>query len=231
MNRSLPKLFMAVLCLSLGMSPVLLTSCRKRPAANRPSIPRPENVQYPPVFYGHVQDQDGRPIDGAEIALRVEELVPDPTARGHLAPSSRSVATFSAYTGVAGSFIITMTEGRNHLMIEAIRKPNYEWVTDLAWTLGPPHNKGDNRDFTLAGRYIKCDVYEPDNERPAIFPLHLKGSNKPVGSPSRGGFDVDCNGRQTVNEPTAPAVPSTGARAPRTSKEREETIGAYLRRS
>ena len=179
------------------------------------------------IFYGHVQDQDGQPIGGAEVVVRTTELVPNDWTPGSVVPDNVNAKTISVYTGRQGDFALTMPQNHNVLIIEALKRPGYEWVKDWAWQL-PSDERNNNGYYVFPGRHWQCPVYRPDPNNPAIFPLHLQGSAKPVGKTSRGGSDLGKNGVVTVNQAVAPKIPSTGPGAPRTPKEIEDAITAFL---
>jgi len=203
------------------MCGLVCLGCRKRPGAGK--LPAAGGAPpAPTLFFGRVTDQDGVGLDAVEVVVRTAELTPNPIMPGGNVPSNGK--TFSVYTNDRGSFLVMLPVCHNDLVIEDVRKAGYDWVRDWAWQL--PERKGENTvAFQFAGRYVRCPVYVPDASNPAVLPLHRRGSERAVANPSRGGADVDCNGRRTVNGPVVPAIPSAGPGAPRT----DEEIGAAIR--
>jgi len=182
----------------------------------------------PRLFYGKVIDQDGNPVRDAEIVVQLSEMTDNAITAGSHVPDRLPKNHFSVYSGVTGSFLITVPPPNYVIEIEAVKKDGYDWVIDLAWTLGvPPHNDGDNRLFMSPGAFSSAPVYQPDSNRPAIFPLHRKGDPAPATQPSRGGSDRTREGKTVVNEPTELRVPSAGPNAPGTNDDISKRIGEY----
>jgi hypothetical protein len=174
------------------------------------------------LFFGHVADQDGRPVEGVEVVVRSAELIPNPVmvGAGNVPSDAR---TFSVYTNDRGDFLVNLPAGHNDLEIQEVRKAEYDWVKDWAWQI-PAHRKENTLAFQFPGRFVKCPVYVPDAKNPAVLPLHRRGSEKPVWRPSRGGADVNCAGNRVVNGPVTPTIPSAGPGAPRSEAEIEAAI-------
>jgi hypothetical protein len=153
----------------------------------------------------------------------------NPIIAGSVVPDRLPKNHFSVYSGVTGSFLITVPQPNHVIAIEAVKKEGFDWVIDWAWTLGvPPHNDGENRQFILPGKLWSVPVYQPDPNRPAIFPLHRKGNPAPATQPSRGGSDRTRDGKTVANEPTELRVPSAGPNAPSTNDEISKRIGEYV---
>jgi hypothetical protein len=186
--------------------------------------PRPAAAP-PVIFYAVVLDEDGRPVDGAQIAARAARLV---SMDASVVAANSTARALSAQTDAQGKFTLTLPVNYDNVLIESVGKPGYEWVIDWAWTLGRPYNHDDNRNFNFAGPLLRCNVYRPEIDHPAVFPLHSTASTKPVGKPSRGGSEIGCDRRIVPNKSETPKVPSTGPGAPHTPKEIENAIGTYL---
>jgi len=184
---------------------------------SRQAHPDPPQV----VFYGLVVDQDDHPVEGVEVVVRTSKYVSNPVMGGST-PGWSTGSTFRISSQADGRFKVAIPANDELLDIKSIRKSGYDWVYDLAWTLGPPHNENDNRQFQLAG-------YRTDASLPAVFPLHLSSSPKPAGKASRGGFQVGVGGRLVPSTLVPLNVPSAGPNAPQNSKEESDAIGIYLR--
>jgi hypothetical protein len=187
-------------------------------------------VSPPWTFYGMVEDQDGRPVDGARVVAQASELVNNPTMVGGLVEREETRQTVIAHSGPDGRFVIQVPERLYQLNIHAVEVAGHDWVIDLAWTLGPPHNAHDNRQFRVRGPYVKCPYYQPDPARPAIFPVHKSGAEKPAGTASRGGVDVQCQYPHIQNVRTGLSVPSSGPGAPKDNADLAAKLQAYVNR-
>ena len=179
------------------------------------------------TFYGQVLDQDGAPVANAKVAVRTSELVSNDWTPGGVMSDRANAKAQSVQTGAQGEFAVTLPHNHNILEVEEVTKQGYQWVKDWAWQL-PSDARNNNAYYLFPGRYSQCPEYRPDHNRPAVFPLHLNGSTKPVGSPSRGGSDLVKDGAVIVNQPVAPKIPTTGPGAPQTPRQIEDAIGAYL---
>lgn len=172
-------------------------------------------------------DQDGQGVAKAEIVVRLTGFAPNPIMNG-LVEDAANQARFSVFSNAVGDFLIQVPQRFEQLTVEAINVPDHEWAIDWAWTLGPPHNRNDNRVFKFAGKHFRCDVYLPQQDRPALFPVQRKGSTAPTTRPSRGGVDLRCDGSTVRNEPHALNVPSTGPSAPNGNDAVDAAIHDYL---
>lgn len=166
------------------------------------------------VFYGKVIDQEGTPVPDAEIVVQIAALVHNPVMVGGLIEDPFNRSRFRVRSNSAGEFLVPIPHRFEQLSIEAVTVPDHDWVIDWAWTLGPPHNKDDNRLFTFSSERFRHDVYLPQRDRPAVFPVHRKGSESPATRPSRGGAQVHWNGSVVENHPHSLRVPSAGLGAP-----------------
>lgn len=181
--------------------------------------PRPPDVRW---FYGQVVDQDGKPIQQAEIKVVVSELGENTIMVGSNAPIIATQRTFSVWTNQWGTFAVQVPSSYQQLTIEDVVKPGYEWVFDWAWGSLPydePEWRRTNRIFHFAGNRNVGTPYNPDLQRPAVFPMHEVGSNAPATRPSRGGSDGRFN-----HEPVEPIIPSAGPDAPKSDEEVNERI-------
>jgi hypothetical protein len=184
----------------------------------------------PRLFYGRVVDQDGAVVPDAEIVVSRARLVRS-VDTGTTREDLQTKQTFSVYSGVTGSFAVMLPTPLHVVTIEKVKKDDYDWVFDWAWTLGvSPHVDGNNRHFILSGELATCRFYQPDRDRPAVYPLHRVGVARPASRPSRGGSEHHCDGTIVVNEPVALKVPSAGAGAPRGEAEMDKAISLYLER-
>lgn len=190
----------------------------------------PERAARPPKppqfhwFYGRVVDQTGNPIPNAEIDVLAAEFGDNAVIHGSIAPILETQKTFTVASNQNGYFTVTLPGSYQRLTIQNIRKPGYEWVIDWYWTT-PETGDADNRYYHLRGPRNVGAIYEPDRNRPAIFPMHEIGNPVPATRPSRGGKD----GRR-VNGPTDLVVPSAGPGAPRTNAQINEAIRAASER-
>jgi hypothetical protein len=181
------------------------------------------------LFYGRVEDQNGNPVVGAEIAASSGELV---MLRGGSAGVVRRFETQQKYltqSDAQGAFLIRVATGHNDLSIDGVSKPAFEWLFDLAWTLNTPDKTSDNRYYHLRGGLVECPYYEPDPSRPAIFPMHATGAGGSPGRPSRGGRDMGCDRKSTTNDRVDVAIPTTGPGAPRTPEEVDQRLQAWAK--
>lgn len=200
-------------------------SCRKRSAVNPLLLGfDPRRVPAPVFLYGHVQDQDGNPVADVEIDVRTVELSPENVTLDGVVAGKGAQTIWTTYTGKNGDFVVGLSNGQNWVEVRAVRKPGYDWVIDHAWTLSHTASAGDNRTFTFLGRFAPFPIYSPDPNAPAIYPLHLKGSEKLPGDPSRGGSDINADGVRTRNAPRPARVPSAGPGAPQTPKEIADSL-------
>ncbi|WP_428939448.1 hypothetical protein [Fontivita pretiosa] len=212
----------------LALSSVCLVFVRgqSRPVAEDPRSPEAAMKRYPKLLYGRVEDQDGQPIDGAEIFVQTAELVGNQVTPGMISPRQETMKRFSVFSDRLGRFGIQYPHTHNEVTIERIEKEGYEWVFDWAW-----HAQADQKDNNLVyrspGRFWQCPYYEPDPQRPAIFPMYRNGAPNAPKTTSRGGFEVDCEGKKTANEPVPIHIPSAGPDAPRTQAEIEARIRDY----
>jgi hypothetical protein len=199
-----------------------LAACDRRPTA----APAPSQ---PHLFHGKVIDQSGNPVQGAEIVVQVSEMQPNPIIAGGLIPNRLPKNHFSVYSGVTGNFLVTLPPPNHVVEIQAVKKEGYDWVFDWAWSLGTPsHGDGDNRLFILPGRFTPLASYQPDPNRPAVFPLHRKGDPSPATHPSRGGSDRNPEGVIVPNSPTPLRIPSAGPGAPTTNDAINARIAEYV---
>jgi len=174
-------------------------------------------------FYGSVIDDAGSPVPDARVDILISRVPPgspppDPSSARNVSPED--VRRFlNLRTDREGRFAVD--DKGYTLTVGAIGKPGYDLVFDWSW--GLPSTMTDrcqNRTFVYGGSF---PVYIPDEQRPAIFPLHREGSSV-VGMPSRGGSDQFADGRGVRNEPAAPRIPSTGPGAPKNDLERAERL-------
>lgn len=195
-------------------------------ACERSASP-PSAVTPPILFYGKVIDQAGQPIAGAEVDYQLSKLEHNPIIAGGLVADRLPQNRATVQSGVDGGFVIQVLHPNHILTIEAVMKGGYHWVIDWAWSLSvPPHNDGDNREFSLPSKMSRLPMYQPDAARPAIFPLHRDGDPSPATQPSRGGSDRMPDGTIAPNHPTKLRVPSTGPGAPQTN----DAINSHIRR-
>jgi hypothetical protein len=186
--------------------------------------------QAPPrLFYGRVIDQSGNPVPDAEIVVQLSQMQMNPIVPGGVVPDHLPQNQFSVRSDAAGSFVVTIPPPNHVVEIQSVKKDGYDWVIDWAWSLSvPPHNLGDNRQFILSGKLWKVPAYQPDQNRPAIFPLHRKDDPSPATQPSRGGSDLTREGKTVLNQPHPLKIPSAGPGAPTTPAEIEARIGEYI---
>lgn len=178
-------------------------------------------------FYGLVIDQDGNPVPNTMIEATLSWWGDNPTGVG-LAEATGDLVHVTTSSVADGTFQIEVPVRFEQLTIDAVKRAGYDWVIDWAWTLTGPFAREDNRMFRFAGRNFRCDTYSPDRERPAVFPLHAKGSSQPATRPSRGGSDYRCDGKTIVNAPAALAVPSAGPGAPQGNAAINAAIREYI---
>jgi hypothetical protein len=197
---------------------------RTRGAGMPPTTMAPARI----LFHGRVEDQDGKPLKGAELVVLTSRWIPNPQTPGGRALDKASEKQFSVFSGDSGTVLIIMPPGADYLRIDAVKKDGYDWVFDWVWTLPWPHNKNSNRSFSFDGNLARCPTYNPDLNRPAIFPMHAIGNRQPVRQTSRGGSDNDSDGQVRRNEPMVVNVPSAGPDAPRTSEEESRALEQYL---
>lgn len=185
----------------------------------------PKNAARPPqppdyhFFYGRVVDQDGNPVAQAEVNALASELGDNAVIHGATAPVVETQKQLNAWTNQDGHFMLMFPGTYQELTIQEVIKPSHEWVFDWEWSTpwGDAHN---NRFYRLAEPRNIGMPYQPDPDRPAIFPMHKIDHPGPASRPSRGGKD----GRR-INQPMELVVPSAGPDAPRTDVE----IGQRIR--
>jgi len=179
-------------------------------------------------FHGRVVDQDGNPLQGAELAVQMSPFAANPIYPGVL-PARRPENMFSAYSGVTGAFFLTLTAPKQIVEILDVKLAGYTWLIDRAWQVPPqlPH-PDDTRWFVLAGPYTEYPIYTPDTNNPAVFVLVENGYDKAItATPSRGGSDRTRDGKVVVNSPHHVVIPSTGPSAPAPSQV-DQAIRDYL---
>ena len=176
------------------------------------------------AFFGSVTDEDGAPVEGARVQVLVWKVplgTPPPDTKPGAPQPPRLGEYLDTKTGVTGKFVLTDLDGFV-LQVVDVRKQGYDLVFDWGWTLDKNH---ENRMFVYGGGFPH---YIPDEQRPAIFPLHREGSNS-IGMPSRGGSDELPDGSIRRNEARRPIIPSTGPGAPSSDEERYERLDALKR--
>jgi hypothetical protein len=181
-------------------------------------------------FHGLVEDQDGRPLHDAAVAVHSSEVVANGAAPGGVMPDSGTAKTFALRTDAHGRFALAVPRHHNRLLIEHVRKAGYEWVTDWAWQMDLPPKPLQNVEYLFPGRHWSRPVYRPDPDRPAIFPMHEVGNPSPPRPLSRGGADLQRDGRAVPNALVVPRIPSAGPGTPRTPAEVEQRIRDYADR-
>lgn len=183
------------------------------------------NAQLPAMptinFYGKVIDEAGLPVADALVHLSIWKMPPGWSSRK--GPPLRDVVHETTIrTENDGTFALANEKGYM-LQILDIRKLGYNWLIDWDWTWptsNPTRGHPDNRYFIYGGGF---PIYIPDQDHPAIFPLYHEGAQG-IAIPSRGGSDRLEDGQVIHNEPTKPAVPSTGPGSPATAVERIERV-------
>lgn len=190
---------------------------RSAPATTRTGIPKIH-------FYGVVIDEAGVPVADARVSILIMRAPPGtPAPTSDKGPPPRLGEHITIRTESEGKFSLE-DEGYTLQVIGGIRRaPEFVDVFDSSWDWPAPFTsrpRFTNRYFIYGGGF---PIYVPDKDRPAIFPLHRKGSTV-VGMPSRGGSDQLTDGRIIRNEPTKPLIPSTGPGAPNTDAERQERL-------
>lgn len=221
--RSAPRSFFLVAILIAGSAAgyYLLHRQSAVPSASRSTT---EGADMPDIrFYGLVIDEAGSPVGDARVDVLISRVPP-----GSPPPdwsSARKVAPedfrrfINVHTDKDGKFAVD--DKGYTLKIGGIGKRGFDLVFDWSWGLpNTTTDRGDNRTFIYGGGF---PLYLPDKDRPAIFPLHRKGSQV-VGMPSRGGSDQLAEGRIVRNDPMKPLIPSTGPGAPANDIERAERL-------
>lgn len=173
-------------------------------------------------FYGRVVDQDGNPVQQAEVKVLASEFDKDTFILGATGPIVDTQQQFSVWTDQRGGFSVCLQATYQELRIEDVVKPGYKWVFDWAWSRFPydmPEWRRTNLVFHFHGRHNVGTPYDPDASRPAIFPLHEIGNPAPATRASRGGSD----GRYK-KEPVEMIIPSAGPDAPQSDEEISERI-------
>lgn len=181
--------------------------------------PVPSNSAPPPyrVFCGRVVDQDGNPLRDAEVVVTTYPLADNFLYPGHPAPDRGQQSTYSTYSGVTGTFLVTMGQPKHCLEILDVKLPGYTWLIDWKWTLPTDeYQQGQTRAFDLGGPRSNPPIYTPDTNNLAVFVLVKDGYDKPIAAmPSRGGSDQwEHRGPSITNHPQPVAIPSTGPSAP-----------------
>lgn len=191
-----------------------IVSGRYHEQATAPPVPKAH------IFYGKVIDQNGRPLKGVEVKVRISELDRNNVMPGAPVTVQATQKSYSIWSAENGVFGVQLLEPYQQLQIDDLVLPGYEWVKDWGWTFNPA---AQNTHYYFEGKHI-VPAYKPDPENPAIFPMHELGNPAPATRPSRGGSDDG-----TRNEPTELLIPSAGPGAPRTHEEVQRRIGDYSR--
>jgi hypothetical protein len=130
-------------------------------------------------FYGVVTDQQGTPIDGAEVRIRVSTI-----NNGYLLGGESTSRDYelTLSTGPKGAFAIDGVQGSS-IAIIAIDKPGYAHAPDQTWF-------DCERCRDCLGFYFSSTEgrgqYFPDRNNPAVYPL-LRPKEPWTLRPSRGG--------------------------------------------
>jgi hypothetical protein len=226
--RGSPALLVTIASLVLG-SLALVLALGQTHSSTQPADPRsPEAAlkRYPNVFFGRVEDEDGKPLDGVEVFVQTAELVGNQITPEMISPRNETMKRFSVFTA-DGKFMVQYPHDHNEVTFEQFKKEGHEWVWDLAWTVQVERHD-DNRAYQMPGKFLKCPYYEPDSEHPAIFVMHRVGSAKSVNKASRGGAEVDCQGKKTPNKPVPIYVPSAGPGSPKDEDEMAARLQQYI---
>jgi hypothetical protein len=115
----------------IGLTAAVLLA-ETRPATDQVGTTAPTSRPVaPPVilFYGRVVDQDGKPLQGAEIVVTRGRLAMA-TDSAMIAQDTQSKVTFSVYTNKAGNFFVMMPLPMHVLTIDNIKAEGFEWVFD-----------------------------------------------------------------------------------------------------
>jgi hypothetical protein len=172
-------------------------------------------------FYGKVIDEAGLPVVDAQVYLSAWKVPPGWSSRNG-SPLRDVVHETMISTESDGTFELANEKGYM-LQILDIRKVGYDWLIDRDWswpTSNPARGHPDNRFFIYGGGF---PFYIPDPDHPAVFPLYRKGAQG-TSILSRRGSDRLEDGQVIRNEPTQPAVPSTGPGSPATAIESIERV-------
>jgi hypothetical protein len=224
------RFVIAIAAVTIAVAGLVWTLGQTRPSKeDDPRSPEAALKRQPTLFHGRVVDQDGNALDGVEIVVQIAELVGNQVTPGMISPRQETLKRFSVYAR-DGKFGILCPHGYNQVEIERVVKEGYEWVFDWAWQV-QPDTRNNNRVYRLPGRFWRCPYYEPDSERPIIIPMHRIGDPNPPRTVSRGGADVDCNGKKTINEPVPIHVPSAGPGAPKTDEELAARLQEYINKA